>query len=68
MMHTAGMEVEVVTRKVRQQTTTAAAGGTDKGDSDELGAVCMLGLDGTRRISVMRSIGNNVEGSDSEGA
>ena len=44
-------------------TTTVAVGGTDERDSNELGAACMLGLDGIQRVPVIRSIRNDMEGS-----
>ena len=62
------MEVEEATRKIRQLTTTVAAGGIiDERNSNELGAACMLGLDRIRHVPVMHSIRNDVEGGDGEG-
>ena len=58
------MEVEEATRNIRQLTTTVAAGGIiDERNSNELGAACMLGPDGIQRVSVIRSIRNDMEGS-----
>ena len=61
------MEVDKTTNNVRKLTTTVRVEGTDERNPDELGAVCKLGLDGIRCVSFLRSIRNDMEGSDSEG-